>query len=287
MSVHLAPALRVLRDEINTRWPHRDRSSDGWIGDAAHQARGSRSDHNPDADDSSVNALDVDVDGIDPLLVVRHAITHPSCQYVIYNRVIWSRTRRFTAARYTGPNPHNKHLHVSVSHTRALEDSTRAWGIATATVTKLGDRVLRDGCRGSDVREMQTLANRLGAGLTVDGCFGPKTTAWVRGFQKARALVVDGVVGAATLAALRTAGTPAPRPPSGNAPGSRTVRRGCTGDDVAFVRRFIGRRCGGPGADFDAGTEAGVRWYQGMRGLAADGIVGPLTWKQMGVRVTY
>ncbi|MFR9779112.1 peptidoglycan-binding domain-containing protein [Micromonospora sp. MS34] len=284
MSVHLAPALRVLRDEINTRWPHRDRTSDGWIGDAAHQAR--RSDHNPDADDSSVNALDVDVDGIDPLLVVRQAITHPSCQYVIYNRVIWSRTRGFTAARYTGPNPHNMHLHVSVSHTRTLEDSTRPWGIAAAKGLKLGDRVLRDGCRGGDVRELQTLANRLGAGLTVDGCFGAKTATWVRAFQKARALAVDGVVGAATVAALRKAGIP-PRPPAGHAPGTRTVRRGCAGDDVGFVRRFIGSRCGGPGTDFDAGAEAGVRWYQRMRGLTADGIVGPITWKQMGVRVTY
>ncbi|MFE9654690.1 peptidoglycan-binding protein [Micromonospora sp. NPDC006431] len=287
MSAHLAPTLRVLREEINTRWPHRDRSSDGWIGDAAHQARGSRSDHNPDGDDRSVNAIDVDVDGIDPLLVVRHCITHPSCQYVIYNRVIWSRVRSFAPARYTGTNPHNKHLHVSVSHQRALEDSQRPWGIATAAVTRLGDRVLRAGCQGSDVRELQTLANRVGARLTVDGAFGPRTIAWVRSFQQARSLTVDGLVGPATLAALRKATVPPP-PQPGRAPGARTVRRGSTGDDVAFVKRFVGtRRCGPPGVDFDERTDAGVRWYQRMRGLTDDGIVGRLTWAQMGVRVTY
>jgi len=285
VSVHLAPTLQVLRKEINTRWPHRDHTSDGWIGDAAHQTR--RSDHNPDGDDASVNAIDVDVDGIDPLLVVRQCIAHPSCQYVIYNRVIWSRTRGFSAARYTGANPHDKHLHVSVSHQRALEDSQRPWGITTARENRLGDRVLRNGCRGSDVRELQTLANRLGAALAVDGAFGPRTTAWVRVFQKAQKLTVDGLVGSATLAALRKATAPPP-PQPGRAPGSRTVRRGSTGDDVAFVKRFIGaRRCGPPGTDFDELTVAGVRWYQGMRGLTADGVVGRLTWAQMGVRVTY
>ena len=103
MGVHLAPTLRVLRDEIDTRWPRRDRRSDGWLGDASHQAR--HSDHNPDPDDRSVNAVDVDVDGIDPLLVVRQAVAHPATQYVIYNRMIWSRTRDFRAARYTGSNP--------------------------------------------------------------------------------------------------------------------------------------------------------------------------------------
>ncbi|MFG3698644.1 peptidoglycan-binding protein [Micromonospora sp. NPDC047620] len=286
MGVHLAPTLRVLREEINTRWPHRDKASDGWIGDAAHQAR--KSDHNPDADDRSVNAADFDIDGIDPLLVVRHCIEHPSTQYVIYNRLIWSRTRDFRPARYTGSNPHTKHLHVSVSHARALEDSLRPWGVATARVAKLGDRILRAGCKGSDVRELQTLANRLGARLTADGVFGPKTTAWVRTFQKSKKLTVDAVVGPKTLTALRTATRPPAPQPAGRGPGSRTVRVGSTGEDVAYVKRFVGaRRCGPPGTRFDAKTEAGVRWYQRMRGLTDDGIVGRLTWAEMGVRVTY
>lgn len=285
MGVHLAPTLRVLREEINTRWPHRDKTSDGWIGDAAHQAR--KSDHNPDDDDRSVNAADFDIDGMDPLLVVRHCIEHPSTQYVIFNRTIWSRTRGFRPARYTGSNPHTKHLHVSVSHSRALEDSRQPWGIATATVSKLGDRVLRVGCKGSDVRELQSLATRLGARLSADGLFGPKTAAWVRSFQQSNRLDVDGVVGAMTLAALRKATNP-PAPQQGRAPGCRTLRKGSAGEDVAYVKRFIGRpRCGPPGIQFDARTDSGVRWYQRMRGLTDDGIVGRLTWAEMGVRITY
>ncbi|WP_229402302.1 peptidoglycan-binding domain-containing protein [Micromonospora okii] len=198
MAARLAPALRVLRDEIDARWPERDRRSDGWIGDAAHQGR--KSDHNPDAD-GTVNAADFDRDGIDPLLVVRRCISHPATTYVIFDRTIWSRTRGFRAARYTGSNPHDKHIHVSVGHDRSLENSTLAWGIATAD--GLGSRSLRSGDRGDDVRALQRLANAVGAKLAVDGVFGPRTDAWVRSYQKAERLTVDGIVGPKTLAALR------------------------------------------------------------------------------------
>ncbi|MFJ8579357.1 peptidoglycan-binding protein [Micromonospora sp. NPDC093277] len=277
----------VLRDEVNKRWPMRDRTSDGWIGDAAHQAR--KSDHNPDGDDGSVNAIDFDKDGIDPLLVVRRCSEHPSTEYVIFDRTIWSRTRGFRPARYTGPNPHDKHIHVSVSHTRSREDSTRAWGIATSIAPRLGDRTLRAGSKGSDVRELQSLANKVGAGLAVDGVFGTVTQAWVRGFQKARKLTVDGIVGPKTIAALREATKPEPSPrPTGHRPGTRTVRRGMSGDDVAFIQRFVGeRRCGKPTGTFDTRTEEGVRWYQRMQGIADDGVAGRITWAKMRVTVGY
>lgn len=47
----------VLRDQINGRWPGRDKRSDGWIGDAKHKAR--TSDHNADKN-GWVHALDID-----------------------------------------------------------------------------------------------------------------------------------------------------------------------------------------------------------------------------------
>ncbi|MEH0845742.1 peptidoglycan-binding protein [Micromonospora sp. CPCC 205711] len=287
MGVHLAPTLRVLRDEVNERWPNRDRTSDGWIGDAAHQAR--KSDHNPDADDSSVNAIDIDKDGIDPLLVVCRCIQHPSTEYVIFDRTIWSSSRAFRAARYTGPNPHDKHIHISVGHSSSREDSNRAWGIANSKAPKLGDRTLREGSKGSDVRELQILANKVGARLAVDGEFGPATLAWVRSFQKAGKLTVDGIVGPKTVAELRAATKPKPAPqPTGQRPGTRTVRRGMSGDDVAFIQRFIGQRqCGQPTGTFDPHTEAGVRWYQRMQGIGDDGIVGRITWAKMRVEVSY
>jgi D-alanyl-D-alanine carboxypeptidase/Putative peptidoglycan binding domain len=71
----------------------------------------------------------------------------------------------------------------------------------------------------------------------------------------------------------------------GAKPGSRTLTAGASGDDVAFVQRFIGAKwCGKDDGVFGPGTRAGVLDYQRMRGLAADGVVGSQTWHSMGVR---
>jgi len=46
-----------LRDQVDRRWPKRDKRSDGWIGDSAHSAR--KSDHNPNKA-GIVHAIDID-----------------------------------------------------------------------------------------------------------------------------------------------------------------------------------------------------------------------------------
>lgn len=57
------------------------------------------------------------------------------------------------------------------------------------------------------------------------------------------------------------------------------------GEDVTFVQRFIGAsKAGAATGSFGAKTRAGVIWYQRMRGLAADGVVGPKTWSAMGIK---
>ena len=62
-------------------------------------------------------------------------------------------------------------------------------------------RLLSEGCRGSDVTQIQMMLNRLqdrGEHLKQDGIFGPRTKARVIEFQKARKLKVDGIVGEKT-----------------------------------------------------------------------------------------
>lgn len=86
-------------------------------------------------------------------------------------------------------------------------------------------------------------------------------------------------------------GTPTPTPPVVPAgvhqPGTRLLSLQSpqlTGDDVLFVERFVGpKRAGDPDGIFGPHVDAGVRWYQGMRGIRVDGIVGPVTWANMGV----
>ena len=65
--------------------------------------------------------------------------------------------------------------------------------------------ILRQGASGQDVEYLQTLLCGVGEIITVDGTFGPATTKAVKAFQKANGLIVDGIVGAKTLAALEAA----------------------------------------------------------------------------------
>lgn len=131
MSYYLAPALAVLRDEINARWPGRDRTSDGWIGDPAHQA--TRSDHNPN-DRGSVNAIDVDRDGVDIAAIIAAIEAHPSAHYWIVDQRIADADDGWRPRPYTGTNPHDKHLHVSIRQTRTAEQDQRPWGILEDTM---------------------------------------------------------------------------------------------------------------------------------------------------------
>ena len=110
---YLAACLVNLRSEINAAYPGRDRTSDGWIGDASHQAR--PSDHNPDPPVIGVvRALDVDVDGVSELDIIAAVLRHPATNYVIFSGRIAQRVNGFAWRTYTGTNPHDKHFHVSI-----------------------------------------------------------------------------------------------------------------------------------------------------------------------------
>lgn len=70
---------------------------------------------------------------------------------------------------------------------------------------KLGDRLLKNGCEGDDVKELQANLIRLGyycGALGADGDFGDGTEMAVRAFQKANDLVVDGKFGPKSLEAI-------------------------------------------------------------------------------------
>jgi hypothetical protein len=62
--------------------------------------------------------------------------------------------------------------------------------------------VLKQGSRGDEVRELQTLLNAAGHNLVIDGIFGPKTALAVREYQQANGLTVDGIVGTQTWGSL-------------------------------------------------------------------------------------
>lgn len=279
----LAPTLVILRATVNSRWPNRSKASDGWIGDPAHQA--TVSDHNPNSR-GVVCAIDITVDGIDPMAVVEAAKAHPSTNYIIYNRVIWTRSGNgWQANRYTGSNPHDKHVHVSIKQTVAAENNQTPWNLggggstpapSTGTwQTRLAaslPEIKAGGQALASVKRVQRFLNIDAAGLAVDGVFGPATTAAVKRFQGAKGLTADGIVGPKTWGALLGA--------------MSTVQRTSTGLDVKHVQALLNVFGYGVTVDGDFGpaTQAAVKAFQTASGLTADGIVGPLTWQALMTR---
>lgn len=196
---YLAPTLVRLRDDLNARWPGRDKSTDGWIGDAAHQAQ--VSDHNPDKRSGVVRALDIDKDGIHIPSVLASIMVHGSTNYVIHARRIYRRGDQFKPRAYTGSNPHDSHIHDSIMHSPGSENSKDVF-----TILKFGSstwrKTLRAGMSGWEVKELQALLNAYGFSLTLDSVFGPNTDNAVRQFQRAMSIGVDGEVGPITRSKL-------------------------------------------------------------------------------------
>jgi len=125
MRYTVAPAAQSLLDQATTLWPNRSRASDGTIGDQAHASR--QSDHNPDSR-GIVHAADLTHDpanGCDNNRNAEQVKDDPRVKYVIWNRRIWNPSISRTWRPYTGSNPHDHHMHVSV--TDARENDTSPW----------------------------------------------------------------------------------------------------------------------------------------------------------------
>jgi hypothetical protein len=140
----LIPAGVRLREDFNTLAPGRDKASDGWIGDTAHQEE--VSDHNPDETGSvpihdadrvnEVHAIDVDDDlrtfGLTMEMVVQFLLgrcrsgAERRFRYIIYNRRIWEASNGWAQREYTGSSPHTEHAHFSFSY-----DSSREADVST------------------------------------------------------------------------------------------------------------------------------------------------------------
>lgn len=219
MTWRLARSLERLRVQVNSAVPGRSKASDGSIGDEAHASR--TSDHNPYIKDKNgvgvVRAIDITHDpkgGFDSYKFADYlkSKNDKRIRYVISNYRIWTPSVSPSWRKYTGSNPHDHHVHISVSEAAGLYDDTSDWdiglgkaGIVERTIAAVAEILapnkavaLKVGSKGAAVKELQALL-----GITADGQFGPMTEKSVRAFQSANGLVVDGVAGSYTLAKLK------------------------------------------------------------------------------------
>ena len=74
---------------------------------------------------------------------------------------------------------------------------------AVAKKRSLGDRTLREGSKGQDVRVLQDFLTRAGFRTGVDGAFGPGTRRNVRAFERSQQRRVDGIVTRLDVLVLR------------------------------------------------------------------------------------
>ena len=101
-------AIAVLR-QATAHFPKRKKASDGLLPSAAHVHQNPNSDHN------SGFAVDITHDpikGIDCTIAYKDLQNDPRVKYLIFQGRIWSKEKG--DRDYTGPNKHNKHLHISI-----------------------------------------------------------------------------------------------------------------------------------------------------------------------------
>ena len=117
------PAAIAVLKQATALFPKRKKLSDGLLPSPAHIKTSPTSDHNTGL------AVDLTHDpdnGIDCAIIFEKLKEDNRINYLIFDKKIWSRARRKEGNRkYTGSNPHTKHLHISID--RAYGNDTSPW----------------------------------------------------------------------------------------------------------------------------------------------------------------
>ena len=119
------PAAVALLRQASALAPKRMKASDGLLPSAAHLKISPNSDHNTGL---AVDLTHDPKNGIDCELIFEKLKEDERVAYLIFNKKIWSRKYAKQGNRkYTGSNPHTKHLHVSINSTHGNDTSPWFW----------------------------------------------------------------------------------------------------------------------------------------------------------------
>jgi peptidoglycan hydrolase-like protein with peptidoglycan-binding domain len=126
--------------------------------------------------------------------------------------------------------------------------------------------LVKEGDNRHPVESVQYLLHQRGHPVTIDGIYGPKTTAAVKAFQAEKKLAQDGEVGANTWAQL-----------------AFQVKEGASGYAVRGVQEEMVYRKQKLTIDgiFGPKTDAAVRGFQKSIGTKVDGYVSDEIWEAM------
>lgn len=206
--------------------------------------------------------------------------------FIVWNHKVWKAYRNpETWSTYTGAVPHTDHIHFSFFWDGACKRTSwwtgvalKTWSAAkcsTATgplvsvdteFTKYKDTVLKPGATGAAV----TLAQKNLPGVTVDGDYGPQTTAAVRKFQTKWSLNVNGWVNKGVWNQMERLQYPLIKYRT-----TTVLRSGMTGQAVKDAQRALRVTQDG---EFGSSTLAAVKRVQGKYRIAQTGVIRTLTW---------
>jgi hypothetical protein len=117
-------AIAVLR-QATAISPSRKKASDGLLPSAAHIHQNPNSDHNTGY---AVDLTDDPKNGIDCIDIFEKLKEDKRVKYLIFKGKIWSAEKAKQGNRdYTGSNPHNKHLHISINDDMGNDTSPWFW----------------------------------------------------------------------------------------------------------------------------------------------------------------
>ena len=117
-------AIAVLR-QATAIAPLRLKASDGLLPSKSHIKQNPNSDHNTGL---AVDLTHDPKNGIDCAEIFEKLKEDERVSYLIFNKKIWSRDKAKSGNRvYTGSNPHNKHLHISINASKSNDTSPWFW----------------------------------------------------------------------------------------------------------------------------------------------------------------
>jgi hypothetical protein len=119
------PAATAVLRQATAIAPLRMKASDGLLPSNAHLKQSPASDHNTGL------AVDLTHDpkhGINCEEIFEKLKEDKRVKYLIFKGRIWSKEKsKLGNRRYTGSNPHNKHLHISIESAMATDTSPWFW----------------------------------------------------------------------------------------------------------------------------------------------------------------
>jgi peptidoglycan hydrolase-like protein with peptidoglycan-binding domain len=204
----LTPGMKNLGNQFNLRWPVRDGTSDGAVGDYKHQQ--GKSGHNPDDtkynnaeyDDNDgkpeIRSIDVDNNlndiSCDMQDVIDHLCRLPNLKrvmrYMIYDEREYHVDNGFKPVPYKGASPHKEHAHFSGARSQ-VSDQDSTFDFQFEKVGRLMSFLPVYGESGEDVEYWQRKHNYVRKmytppcpEITVDGDYGAATAAAFVDFWK-------------------------------------------------------------------------------------------------------